>query len=298
MLLLLCWKKDDYIAAYQVIDETLSIPKFDSLGEDEVEAVLRQIASAAERSPDSAARFVESKMGDLRKEFAHSAEDLFRLSILCDLVLQGWTPRFVNGGLTLTMQSATNASVTDQKARVRASHTLGRNQQVSRPQVRNFVAGLEAARLYKGKWVSIFSLMRDGKELSQALRIASASGRSVDAFRSVIDPYLQVVDSHICCEFTGLKLTDIWRYFRYTWSSSYDTVPGRRMHVLVRDAAAPFHPIIGIAALSSPVIQSKVRDAWIGWTGAKLIAFLKEQDDSAAQAFLGRSLTAAARHLR
>ena len=37
------------------------------------------------------------------------------------------------------------------------------------------------------------------------------------------------------------------------------------MLLLVRDRAAPFHPVIGIAALGSPIVQIKERDDWIGW---------------------------------
>ncbi len=35
--------------------------------------------------------------------------------------------------------------------------------------------------------------------------------------------------------------------------------------LLVRDAAARNHPIIGIAAQGSAIAQQKIRDEWIGW---------------------------------
>ena len=65
--------------------------------------------------------------------------------------------------------------------------------------------------------------------------------------------------------YVSLQLTDIWRYFRHTWVTAYRSVPGRSMMILVRDAAAPCHPVIGIAALGSAVVQQSVRDEWIGW---------------------------------
>jgi hypothetical protein len=37
------------------------------------------------------------------------------------------------------------------------------------------------------------------------------------------------------------------------------------MMFLVRDAAVEFHPVIGICALSSPIVQIRERDGWIGW---------------------------------
>ena len=36
--------------------------------------------------------------------------------------------------------------------------------------------------------------------------------------------------------------------------------------VLIRDAAAPYHPVIGIGALGSSAVQIGIRDSWIGWT--------------------------------
>src|SRR5207248_1488907 len=79
------------------------------------------------------------------------------------------------------------------------------------------------------------------------------------------DPYLQFVTEDARCSTTGLRLQDIWRYFRHTWVNQYVSVPGRSMMILVRDRAASFHPVIGIAALSSPIVQIRERDLWIGW---------------------------------
>ena len=65
------------------------------------------------------------------------------------------------------------------------------------------------------------------------------------------------------------------------------------MMALVRDAAAPCHPVIGIAALSSATVAMTVRDDDIGWTAAsvveelqtrpttKLARWLKEINDAA-----------------
>jgi len=48
------------------------------------------------------------------------------------------------------------------------------------------------------------------------------------------------------------------------------------MMILVRDAAAPNHPIIGIAALGSAVVQNTARDRWIGWEPDVLIPQIVE----------------------
>jgi hypothetical protein len=49
------------------------------------------------------------------------------------------------------------------------------------------------------------------------------------------------------------------------------------MMLLVRDAAAPFHPVIGIAALGSSMAQQTERDEWIGWDSDTFIKRLAEQ---------------------
>lgn len=109
--------------------------------------------------------------------------------------------------------------------------------------------------------------MRDGRELAESLRAARAHPQPerAEALRRVIDPYLQVVDQAEYCEHTGLRLQDIWRYFRHTWTNQYTSTPGRTMTFLVRDRAREFHPVIGIGALGSPIVQIRERDAWIGW---------------------------------
>src|SRR5262249_54208623 len=54
----------------------------------------------------------------------------------------------------------------------------------------------------------------------------------------------------------------------------YKSIPGRSIMILIRDAAAPNHPVIGIAALGSSVVQHSVRDRWIGWHPETFIATL------------------------
>src|SRR5205814_4186059 len=81
----------------------------------------------------------------------------------------------------------------------------------------------------------------------------------------LVDPYIQFVETDGVCNLTGLRTQDIGRYFRHTWSSPYESVPGRSLQFLVRDRAAPFHPVIGIAALSSAAVRLGPRDRFIGW---------------------------------
>src|SRR5262249_35847950 len=74
---------------------------------------------------------------------------------------------------------------------------------------------------------------------------------------------------------TGLDLFDVWRYFRHTWTTNYQSTPGRKIFFLVRDRAAANHPVVAIAALGSPIVQLSVRDQWIGWTPDQLLATMR-----------------------
>jgi len=58
---------------------------------------------------------------------------------------------------------------------------------------------------------------------------------------------------------------DVFRIFRFYWSSPYSDYVGRRVKLLVRDNALPGKPLIGIAALGSSIVHIPARDSWIGW---------------------------------
>jgi Domain of unknown function (DUF4338) len=114
----------------------------------------------------------------------------------------------------------------------------------------------------------------DGENLAQKLRqIVELDNPElqIDLLSRSIRPYIQVVETDALCKYTGLRLNNIWRYFRHTWVTSYKSVPGRSMMILIRDAAAPNHPVIGIASLASSVVQQQKRDDWIGWDGDTVV---------------------------
>ena len=187
--------------------------------------------------------------------------------VLCDLARQRWRVRVRDQEVEVSQPEELRADPRAEKERVRRQELLKRDEQLEHPSVAKFVRDMERHRLHADRFVSIFSLMRDGRELAAALGNArKLSGlQRHEALREVIDPYLSFVTEDVRCEFTGLRLQDIWRYFRYTWSNQYTSTPGRTMAVLVRDRAAPMHPVMGIAALGSPIVQINQRDTWIGW---------------------------------
>lgn len=78
-----------------------------------------------------------------------------------------------------------------------------------------------------------------------------------DVMSSEIDPIIEVCETQ--------KQMDLFRIFRYYWSSPYSDYVGRRIKLLILDRALPNKPVIGIAALGSPIIHIPERDDFIGW---------------------------------
>jgi uncharacterized protein DUF4338 len=187
--------------------------------------------------------------------------------VVSDLATQGWLIR-VRGERVEIRPPEPVTERAAEKARIRRQELVKRNAQLRRASVQRFLSMMERQRLHNGRFVSIYSLMRDGRELAEGLREARTHLNNgwVDALSTLIDPYLQVVTSEdATCAHTGLRLMDVWRYFRHTWTNQYTSVPGRTMVFLVRDRAGAGHPVMGIGALSSPIMQIRERDLWIGW---------------------------------
>jgi hypothetical protein len=249
-----------------------------------VEAVGKLMeANPSKLSADVAVESVRREL--LTTEVKAEIKSVFQVtsSVLCDLRLHGWSFEVNKSNLRLIRPN--NELAPDvERERIRRMHAVNRNVQLIKQSVRTFIKGLEKIRASPNGWVSIFSLMRDGRELSQklneVLRLKDMD-EQLFALRAVVKPYLQLVVEKEICSHTGLPLGDIWRYFRHTWASEYQTVPGRNLMFLVRDSAAPFHPVIGIACLASPVVHLTLRDEWIGWAPQTFIAELRENPSAA-----------------
>src|SRR5262249_9782998 len=135
----------------------------------------------------------------------------------------------------------------------------------------------------------------DGGELAERLaRIANlpVGPERLSALRTCVDPYLQFATSGAVCEFTGFRLIDVWRYFRHTWTTQYNSTTGRNIFVLVRDRADENHPVVGIAALGSAVVQLRPRDKWIGWSSEEFLVQLAQHPDLAWARWVRESLSA------
>jgi hypothetical protein len=248
-------------------------------------------------------RGVEENLSQIRQQITLTAKELseatrlqtaLSASVLCDLHAQGWCVKLSSKGIELASPLDEGNSLEERKAQVRAAHLIERDAQLCKPSVRRFIRDMEGRRLHNGEWHSVFSLMRDGQELARGLleiRTLPAGAERITALRQIVDPYVQVVRSDAVCAFTGLRLSDVWRYFRHTWNTAYQSTPGRKVWVLIRDRAGPNHPIVGIGALGSAIVQLSARDRWIGWTAAEFLARLGSRPTLAWARWLQSSLS-------
>lgn len=92
-----------------------------------------------------------------------------------------------------------------------------------------------------------------------------------DALTSDISPRIEICETQ--------EQNDIFRIFRYYWSSPASDYVGRRIRLLIRDDGVDRSPVIGIAALGSSIIHIPDRDKWIGWdirTRTKRIVYIMD----------------------
>lgn len=191
--------------------------------------------------------------------------------LLADLFEQGWSVSTgEDGGFRFQPPGIVRSgaeTVDDIKARVRHTLQAARLRQLAEPSVRGFLERTEKRRVRHGIKGSVVDLIDDGAALARDL--AAISDLPVDArdaaLASLVDPVVEVCEAGLHCPDTGVPLIDIWRYFRHTWAHEYRSIPGRQMLVLIRNAARPNRPVMGIAMLASPVMRLTARDQWIGW---------------------------------
>lgn len=185
-----------------------------------------------------------------------------------DLVRVGWRYRWLAGTLEVGPPTDENGStavehVTQIKEAIRQA-MLG-------PRLEKIIEGQEFIRRMETinqNGISILNLLADGPSLVHDLQQAAQLTdelKQLAALRDKIQPYLQLVSDERCA-LTGYHLSDIWRYFRLTWATPAENTPGRTMLYLVRDAARPYHPIMGIASLENAPLLISVRDDYLGWS--------------------------------
>ncbi len=137
----------------------------------------------------------------------------------------------------------------------------------------------------------VLRLVASGPDLAAALRSQGAG-----AVRPVLVP---ARPSDGVEESTGLRLHDVFRYLRYSWSFPYESTPGRTFPFLIRDEGQPGAPVCGLLSLTSPVPRLSARDASFGWSErwvAGLVRGLGEVEDAdeASMSALAERLKSAA----
>lgn len=205
------------------------------------------------------------------------------VNIITDLAKQGWAFRVE--GTDIYGQPPKSHDPDSERERRREQLAARRNEQLREESTQRFIREMERTRAAPKRRTSIFSLMRDGRDLAKSLASLGKHCED-DALASVIDPYIQFVDRDSRCDHSGLALNDIWRYFRHTWASPYESVPGRTMALLVRDRAAPGHPVMGVAALSSASVKLRARDEYLGWEGEPFVARLEAEPTASVAKWL------------
>lgn len=200
--------------------------------------------------------------------------------LLADLLDQGWDISTDDNSIHLQPPGLRLAGETSDQAKERLRRALqtGRNRQLADAGVQKFLGRMHRVVPRASMRSSIADLIDDGAALAASLQPFAAIPpvEAADRLKTVIDPVIEICDEDAKCSITGLRLIDIWRYFRHTWSLEYRSTPGRQMAILVRNAARPKRPVIGIAMLASPVVRMRVRDDWIGWNPEPFIARLRE----------------------
>ena len=183
--------------------------------------------------------------------------------VLHDLISLGWHTHVEDGYLYVRPGAPGVLS----KDSARRQLEFGRADQLSEPATRKFIISLERPSRTSGVR-PVTDLIADGRQLAADLNFAALleGVAREEALAQLCRPYLQLVTADIRDEHTGLRLMDIWRYFRHTWASRYRSSPGRNLFYLIRDAARPNHPIMGITALGNAVMQLGPRDDQLGWT--------------------------------
>lgn len=202
---------------------------------------------------------------------AESAQVRAICLLVADLTEQGWEVHVDQERIIFEppgLRRQGRETVEDVKARTRRTLLIARDRQLQEPSVRRFLTRMErpTARV-KGRKTSVLDLVDDGQDLVQALEqvLSLPEAEQSGALAKLIDPVVEACGGGTKCPDTGLELTEVWRYFRHTWAHEYRSIPGRQMMFLVRNAARPNRPVIGIAMLASPVMRLTARDSWIGW---------------------------------
>jgi hypothetical protein len=135
---------------------------------------------------------------DLRSQFCSS--------VVVDFVAQGWTLKAGQKKISLLSPATRGVRPEDVKQRIRTGHLVERDAQLRECAVVDFIKTMEKRRLKHSDWVSIYSLMRDGRELAAKLKAVTEEGLEAkrdEMLAAAISPYVQLVEADAICSQTA-----------------------------------------------------------------------------------------------
>ena len=122
---------------------------------------------------DDGENFNEAIEESLRVHSAHEHATALRaaLCVLTDLARQRWSIR-VNEGSDPEVKRSEGDRLDPRrmKARIRAQELVKRDEQLREPAARRFIEGIEKKSVHNGHFVSIYSVIRDGREPRRVCR--------------------------------------------------------------------------------------------------------------------------------
>jgi hypothetical protein len=140
---------------------------------------LRRCAALSANAQEAGSERVSEFLSSLRVEHLTALERPTRaeleeelhlittMSVIIDLVAQGWEIDSVDSAVTLSLTKDGDVDV--EKQRLRKAHLLDRDAQLGEASVAQFIRGMEKRRLTPRGWHSIYSVMRDGESLAEQL---------------------------------------------------------------------------------------------------------------------------------
>ena len=186
-------------------------------------------------------------------------------SLLADLVDLGWSIEITRKGFEISPPKYVKSD--EAKIKARDSNWRAAENDIRNLQDVTFINKLRKPPV-GSKNKSIDLLVDNGDELKRLFEKVNSlkdENKKVEALKKIIKPEIQHCFLDETCSFTGLRLMDIWRYFRLTWSMPYQTSNARTMPFLVRNGARPNKPIIGIFQLVNPFFNNTGRNSFLRW---------------------------------
>ena len=186
-------------------------------------------------------------------------------SLLADLIDLGWSIEITRKGFDISPPKYIKSN--EAKIQARNSNWKAAENDISNLQDATFIKKLRNPPV-GSKFKSVDLLVDNGEELKKLFENVNTlkdEDKKVDALKKIIKPEIQHCFLDETCSYTGLRLIDIWRYFRLTWSMPYQTSNARTMPFLVRNGARPNKPVIGIFQLVNPFFNNTGRNAFLCW---------------------------------